>query len=212
MRFYKSYQWLLPSLLFTLALVALRMIVMQKVSFLFMVWNLFLATLPLYFSHKAKYSGKKSFAFVWAALWLLFFPNSMYIVTDIFHLEACPPVPRWFDLVLLTSGAINGLIFGFLSLNNIEQQVKAMINARYINLFLLAIFLLCGYGIYLGRYLRWNSWDVVAEPFSLARDISYHVLHPARNIHIWELSLVFGCWLFITYGFLKRLKRKAADF
>ena len=64
---------------------------------------------------------------------------------------------------------------------------------------------LSGYGIYLGRYLRWNSWDVVAAPFSLMADVSNHVIHPFRNREVWLLSLLFGSWMFVLYRYIKRL-------
>ena len=137
--------------------------------------------------------------------WLLFFPNAMYIITDIFHLRERPGIPEWYDLLILFSAAMSGVIVGFLSLQNVEQYLNTRIDKKYIPWVILSFFLLCGYGIYLGRYLRWNSWDIITQPVSLLTDIKQDILHPIRNDQSWMLSTLFGIWLYILYKYFKRL-------
>ncbi len=207
MSFYKKNKWLLPSLAFSLLLVVARIIKTQELTFAFLVWNLFLAILPLYFSWKARNSVSKHVFITWLLLWLLFFPNAMYIVTDIFHLKQRQGIPLWFDLVVLSSAAINGMVYGMLSLHNIEVRLRQMISKRLTELMTVLAFLLCGYGIYLGRYLRWNSWNIITSPFRLLCDMIHHVIHPFENQSIWMVTIVFGVWMYLMYGFVKRVKK-----
>jgi uncharacterized membrane protein len=206
MNFLKTYRWLLPMLLFTGALLIGRMVHSRSFQFMFIPWNLFLALVPLVFSYKLSKSTSKMAQCIYLCLWLLFFPNSMYIVTDLFHLKVRPHVPQWYDLLILFTAAINGLIMGFLSLRDVEQHLHPKINRRYLPVILLSLFCLCGYGIYLGRYLRWNSWDIVTDPLSLLWDVKDDVFHPFRNIQAWMLSSLFGIWLYIMYVYFKRVK------
>lgn len=207
MKFYHAYKWLMPSLIFSTVLIILRAIHTKDIYGMFLCWNLFLALLPLYFSYKARHSLRLWVTLLWMGLWLLFFPNAIYIITDIFHLDDNAKLARWFSLVLLTSAALNGLIYGLLSLRNIELRLRKIIPAQYIRFIIFGLLLLCGYGIYLGRYLRWNSWDIIASPIALGSDIAQHLIHPFRHAHIWQLTLVFAVWMYILYVFIGRWKK-----
>jgi uncharacterized membrane protein len=204
MSFYKTYKWLLPMLGFNFALIVCRVAVTFKLTLAFIPWNVFLAAVPLYFSFKldkaSKYSG-----WLFLVLWLLFFPNAMYIVTDLFHLKQRAMIPLWYDLLILFSAALNGIIMGFLSLQHVEHFLRGKIPTRYIHPIILPVFILCGYGIYLGRYMRWNSWDIIADPISLMNDIRYDIIHPIRNMECWLLSLLFGVWMYLLYRYFKKL-------
>lgn len=207
MNFLKTYRWLLPLLIFTNVLLACRMVHTTSWVFVFIPWNLFLAIVPLYFSHMLARYSRRRVAWGFLALWLLFFPNAMYIVTDLFHLKQRSGIPQWYDLLILFTAALNGLIIGFLSLKNVEQFLCIKMHRRYIPVVLFGLFLLCGYGIYLGRYLRWNSWDIATDPLELFDDIKQNVVHPFRNIQCWMLTGLFGTWLFIMYNYFKQLRR-----
>ena len=92
-------------------------------------------------------------------------------------------------------------------MQKLEQLLVGFIDKRYLSVCVFLVFLMCGYGIYLGRYERWNSWDLVTNPFGLAGDIIHHVIHPFRNKDIWILSAAFGTWMFLIYQQLVRLKK-----
>jgi len=168
-------------LLFTGALIIVRVIHTSYHTFLFIPWNLFLALVPLYFSFRLLKTDSRRMAWVYMAAWLLFFPNSMYIITDLFHLANRKSMPQWYDLLILFSAAIEGIVIGFLSLIDVEKFLRLHIGKRFIPLALLFVFLISGYGIYLGRYLRWNSWDIITEPADLFLDIARDIVHPFRN-------------------------------
>lgn len=205
MKFTQKYNWLVPSLAFSIVLIIVRVIYMQELMFSFLIWNLFLAAIPLYMSYKALQSSSKSTIIAYSLIWLLFFPNSMYIITDLFHLKNRPDIPLWYDLMLLFSAAMNGIILGLLSIINMEKVFHGFRNKKLKKLATLAVFVLCGYGIYLGRYERWNSWDIVAQPHSLLYDIFSDIRHPFRNSEAWMLSICFAVWMYIIYQHVKRL-------
>jgi uncharacterized membrane protein len=203
MDFVRAYKWLWPSLAFTVLLIIGRVVYTFQFTFLFLIWNLFLAILPLWFSHKLETAlGRKAWAY--AGLWLLFFPNAMYIVTDLFHLRQREEIPMWYDLLLLLSAALNGVIMGFHSLHTIERWLSGFIRRRYISVVVFQLLYLCGYGIYLGRYERWNSWDIISNPFSLLLSMMRHVIHPFRNMDIWTLSTAFAIWMYLLYRYLPK--------
>jgi len=213
MTFIRTYKWLLPLLLFTGTLLAGRIIDTHSLGLVFIVWNLFLGILPLWFSHWLDSGGNKLKAWLLFAAWLVFFPNSMYIITDLFHLQKLHKIPEWYDLLLLFSAAITGAIIGYLSLFNVERFLYRQLKKPLVEVILISIFLLCGYGIYLGRYLRWNSWDILSDPFSLLDDVKEDVFHPFHNRGCWLLTLLFGVWMYLVYRYFKRLNlRQLASF
>lgn len=206
MDFISKHRHLLFSMLFTMFLIGFRMIYTGTHAFAFIAWNTFLAIIPLYFSEKLKDSGIKA-TYGYAAIWLLFFPNALYIITDLFHLRHRELIPVWYDLVILFSAAINGLIAGFISLHNVEKWLKQRLHIRRTHLLIIPLMLLCAYGIYLGRYERWNSWDIIAQPSALFSEMSHHIFHPGRNKECWLLTTIFGSWMYLLYTYSKRLKR-----
>jgi uncharacterized membrane protein len=117
------------------------------------------------------------FAFL-VLVWLVFLPNSFYIITDLFHLEDKENVLLWFDLALIFSFALNGLLLGVASIRQMEMMLQCKWQQLEEWQFVFPMMLLNAVGIYIGRYLRYNSWDVVTNPFSLAEDLFCPVLRP----------------------------------
>jgi len=196
------------SIAFTMLLLTMRIIHTQQWMYVFYVWNTFLAIIPLLFSRKlAKLEkpGIKAIALI--AGWLLFFPNAPYIITDVFHYEERLPVPRWYDLMLVVSAAWNGLLLGIVSLMQVERFLSQHLRSSWVKLSVFISLGLCGYGIYIGRFLRFNSWDIITHPRSLLSASAYQVLHPHRNIVTWEFTFLFSVMLCIIYFTLKQLPR-----
>lgn len=209
MLFFRNYRWLLPSLLFFCVLLLLRMWLTHSVMFGFLLWNLFLAAVPLFLAWQLRRSrGADLRQACWGLLWLLFFPNSPYITTDLFHLWERPEIPLWFDLLLILSAAINGLLYGFLSLYLVERELQLRVGQRWMMPVVFCLLLACGFGIYLGRYLRWNSWDIVAQPADLLLSVAMQVRHPFRNSEAWLWSLIFAGWSYPLYRIFGRLRLK----
>ena len=152
---------LLLSIAFTMALLVVRFFYSGTSDYRFYGWNTFLAAIP-YLASTQLLRCKKINATSISLLigWLLFFPNAPYIITDLFHYEERPPVPYWYDLMLVISAAWNGLILGMISLMNVEIFLSRHLKPWLVKLSVFISFLLCGYGIFIGRFLRFNSWDI----------------------------------------------------
>jgi len=201
-------QFVAVSLGFTLVLLAIRAFYTGSVTYFFYPWNLFLALVPVFISGlliKQRALNYKSVLLF--ALWLLFLPNAPYLVTDIFHFEQRPPVPFWFDLILVVSGAWNGILLCMISLFRVERFLKITWNSNIVSKLMPLIIVLCGYGVYIGRYLRYNSWDVVTEPLGILRTSTHHIHHPFQNLNVWLFTFVFASFLGIIYFTIKKLPR-----
>ena len=205
MDFPNKNKFLLPMLSFTGILLLGRFYHTRSLVFIFIPWNLFLALVPLYISHRLSVVHNRRVGFGLLTAWLLFFPNTMYIITDLFHLHEREGMPQWYDLLILCSAAFSGVVMGFLSLRNVERYLLRTINPKQVPWVILSCFFLCGYGIYLGRYLRWNSWSIITRPVSLLLDVKQDIFHPIRNDQCWMLSILFGIWLYILYKYFKKI-------
>ncbi|MEP6684143.1 MAG: DUF1361 domain-containing protein [Parafilimonas sp.] len=196
------------SLIFTLSLLFVRVIYTGGLMYFFYPWNLFLGLIPLFFSGllvKQKTINYKSILFF--GMWLLFVPNAPYLITDIFHFEARPPVPSWFDLMLVVSGAWCGILCFIVSLLRIENFLNAVCTRNFANTIMPLLILLCGYGVYIGRYLRYNSWDVITNPFNIIKTSTHHIHHPFQNLNVWLFTFIFSLFLGIMYFTIKKLPR-----
>jgi uncharacterized membrane protein len=189
---------------FTIALYIVRVLYTGSFLFLFIPWNLFLAWLPLFFSTLLLKEKKVAGKFVWFGLWLLFLPNAPYLITDLIHLEQRLPVPFYFDLILLFSAAWNGLLMGLLSVKNTEEKLLALYTSGKVKFILFFIFILSGFGIYLGRYDRYNSWHILTQPFDLAVDITSYVLQPWQHVHTWAVTILFAAAFWLMYETLSQ--------
>lgn len=193
---------LAASIGFSTLLVAFRIMHTHRTLFIFMLWNLFLAYIPYALSNWLAASPRRMqqplIRFGVLLIWLLFLPNTFYILTDLYHLHDSrhPLIPEWFDLALIFSCAWNGLLLGVLSLRQME---------KIFNLPIIPIMALNALGIYVGRYLRYNSWDVVSNPLDLTADITSMIIHPLRNHYAWDMIACYTILLIFIYTMLKKL-------
>lgn len=139
-------------------------------------------------------------------LWLLFFPNAPYIMTDLFHLKPKVGAPFWYDLMLLLSYSFNGFFLGFLSLMSIEKQVTILYGKTFSKIIAFISLIACSIGVYVGRYLRWNSWDVFTKPFSLFQELQDQDFYPIQDSEILRFTLIFSLFLTMNYLILKKFR------
>jgi uncharacterized membrane protein len=195
---------LTASIAFSCVLVVLRVLHTGSIIFLFMIWNLFLAYIPYALSSWLTASPRRMqqplFRYAFFALWLLFLPNTFYILTDLYHLHDSRHAlsPAWFDLALIFSCAWNGLLLGVLSLRQMEKLFHFPITP---------IMALNALGIYVGRYLRYNSWDIVSNPFQLTADIFNMIVHPLRHQYAWDMIGCYTILLVFIYLMMKQLSK-----
>lgn len=213
-RFYVKYtdaeEIMLLSCLFSILLVSFRIIYTGRLLFSFLVWNLFLAFIPYFISRrlmKHLYNKRRWVFLVSVFMWLLFIPNAFYIITDLFHLDMNVGMPLWFDLALLLSFAWNGLLLGIVSVRQMEKLFESFYSNRFDLLFVYPVMMLNALGVFIGRYLRFNSWDIVTNPFQLIQDIIYLFIHPVRYRFDWGMIICYSILMTLFYVTLKRLSK-----
>ena len=149
-----------------------------------LLWNLLLAAIPLLWSSAFVRAVARKHWF-WAVisftLWLLFLPNAPYLLSDLIHLRAVPPVPEWYVLAMLLSCAATGTLLGYISLLEVQGAIERRFGSVAGWLLAFSSLLLCGFGIYLGRFLRWNSWDALTRPLQFARTIVGQFVDAGRS-------------------------------
>lgn len=191
-------------------LFAFRAYLSRSWTYYFLLWNLFLAGVPylaslwvvaLYHRHP----GRWWLLIPPGVLSIAFFPNAPYIITDFFHLVERPPVPLWYDLGLLASFAWTGVVLGVYALRLLQNVVTQLVGRVVGWLFTLGVLGLSGVGIYLGRFLRWNSWDLLLQPRAVLYDLAVRVRHPLGHPQTMGVTLLFSalvasCYLALVLG------------
>lgn len=201
---------LIVSIGFNMLMLAVRMLVTKELTYGFYVWNTFLAVLPVVFSHLLQRCRSISFRAVLCIIgWLGFFPNAPYIITDLIHYLPDPHVPQWYDLTLVITAAWNGLLLGVVSLMQVEQFLSQHLKPRQVQIAEVISCVLCGYGVYIGRYLRFNTWDTITDPASLITIMLGHFFMPFHYKSVWAFTLLFGAMFAIVYYTLKQLRIKS---
>jgi len=199
------------SLLFSGLLIIGRTLHTGSLTFAFLTWNLFLAYIPYAITNWLQYkSGLKLRSFKGTAVfigWLLFIPNSFYILTDLFHLGSGDGAPLWYDLALILSCAWNGLLLGLVSVRQMEKFLQASFDRTNEWVFIFPVMFLNALGVYIGRYLRFNSWDVITNPFGLIADMYFMITHPIRNVNGWAMIICFSLFLSIIYVTAKEVSK-----
>ncbi len=200
---YGTYPLILSTLL-SLGVFVIRAYLSRTWTFYFLLWNLFLAWIPYLFSLLTTYLYRRHPRHRWtllipASISIAFFPNAPYIVTDFLHLTERPPIPLWLDIGLLASFAWTGIISGGYALRILQDIVRAWMGVFLSWVFALTVLLLSGMGIYLGRFLRWNSWDLVTQPKAILYDIAIRLRHPLGYLHTYGVTLLFAALMFVCY-------------
>lgn len=183
-------------------LLAIRVISTQTILFTFLLWNLFLAILPLVFSKSLRYSSSitnsKFLSALFLILWLLFIPNSPYIVTDLKHVDNDYGI-QWFDFILILVFAINGLLLGIISMLDIFRLLQHKYSTKITHSVVGLICILGGFGIFLGRFLRFNSWDIITKPDLLF----YSIFHTLYMKETWIWTITFGGFMWLSFLLIK---------
>jgi len=206
---------LIVSSLFSCLLVGIKMTAEGMRVFMFLPWNLFLAFIPYaivkwLMANPAWIENKFRFISVFL-LWLLFIPNSFYIITDLYHLELKEDAPRWFDLTMILSFAWNGILLGILSVSKMETIFRIFLKNKSILFFIYPVMWLIAWGIYIGRYLRFNSWDILTNPFSLFGDIAEMFLDPFKYTYAWGMIFCFSIFITLIYMSVKKISSSLSE-
>jgi uncharacterized membrane protein len=189
------------------ALLLFRFVRSGSLAYGFLAWNLFLAAIPAvaaWFFARAMAKGSSLIEQIgWFVIWLVFLPNAPYIITDFVHLTARPRIPFWYDTALLISCAGTGLLLGYTSIADVQAAITRRFSALVGWVVVIAAILLSGFGIYLGRFLRWNSWDTLTSPLQLFREIADRLLNPLSHPQTFAVTAVYGVGLLLGYVALR---------
>lgn len=188
--------------MFCFALLVVRMFYTQSFEYRFMGINLLLAWIPYLLSIRiVKLDARTNRAQIIGLffLWFIFFPNAPYMLTDIFHLHEFNSVPMWYDLIMLLSFAYTGMMLTFFSFRKLHRKLLTN-NSKLLNTAVIFIaFFSSGIGIYLGRYERWNSWEIITKPSTLTQDFLLLLNNDNALLQMGALSLVFATFFTLLY-------------
>ena len=174
---------ILISNLVSVVLFGLRFLGTYKTQYWFMFWNLLLAWTPVVFAYLLSKRLKKQSWFepmpmLLSFLWLGFLPNSFYLMSDLIHLQSTGDIGILFDVVLFLSFIWNGLLAGFISLIMVHKELVKRRTTNFSAGIIGFVILLNSFAVYLGRSLRWNTWDLLVNPAGLLFDVSERIINP----------------------------------
>lgn len=189
--------------LFAIFLLVLRFIITGSLEYWYLIWNLFLATIPVTFGYILFKNNKKGITwsklnFLLLGLWVIFLPNAFYLLSDFIHLPESNENMLVYDVVLFAVYSLLGFLLGYISLAMIHVRFGQRSNRLAMAVIFGTLFL-CGYAIYLGRYLRWNSWDVITNPFGIIFDVSNSFLNVHEYPHSIGVTILFFTFFSIFY-------------
>lgn len=200
----QSFYPILLSSLFVLVMFIGRAVLSERLAHRFLIWNLFLAWLPYIFSLLAVLLRRllpRSFfpQLALGGLWLAFFPNAPYLLTDFKHLQYRPPIPLWFDILLLATFAWTGLFLAVASLRAMQSLVKEYVGGLGSWAFVVIAASLSSLGVYLGRFLRLNSWDLLFQPFNILEAVLRRLVDPLSHLGFIGFTGLFAVFLLVCY-------------
>ncbi len=205
-----KYKLALGSLLIFASIIS---VVLEKVhahvngadNYSFLVFNLILAWIPFVAAVLAYLTRRNRVAFfvimpACILVWLIFFPNAPYLLTDFQHLAYTDGhAPVWFDVLVLIWFAWTGLLLGIASLYLMQEIISDTFNPIVGWIFAIGVTSLSSVGIYLGRFLRWNSWDLLKDPVPIAKDMVAIVRHPITNLPTYVFTILFTLLFLFIY-------------
>jgi len=180
----------------------------QSWAFNYLVWNLWLAWLPLLFAFWLVTVLKRKLWSSWEALlasvlWLIFLPNSFYMISDFIHLQELARIDILYDVVMFTSFIYTGVLLGFTSLYLVHLELLKRFSRRVSGGLIAATLVICSFAIYVGRDLRWNSWDILTNPGGLLFDVSDRLQHPTvypqMIITVVSFSILLGSMYLLVW-------------
>ena len=183
--------------------------------FMYLIWNIFLAFLPFIVSAALLYHPLTKKYDYWVLIlgffvWLFLLPNAPYMVTDLVHLGHNYSGSFWYDLIMLFSFAWAGILLAFYSLSHIEKLLRTKYSHKITNTAIAFILLFTSFGIYIGRFLRWNSWDIVANPLYFFKNIADIIMNPVANRATYIFTTLLFIFMFVFYTAWKSGRKSQA--
>jgi len=197
--------------LFCVSLLAIRIPINGKIGMHFMIWNLFLAWIPYLISltlERTERKGRIGFlSLMVLGSWLLFFPNGPYMITDFQYTGNYDHPLLWLNIVTLISFAWTGLLLGYLSLREVQVFLERHLSRFWTWSIITLSMVAASYGIFLGRYQRWDSWNILTQPINLLTDIIHTITTP-RAV---GMTLTLSVFLMLGYLSLNLLSNQKSE-
>ena len=191
-------------LIFALSLIVLRIFKLENIGILFLIWNLFLAWIPLFFIQQIDVFKSNYWKVSILFLTILFLPNSIYIFTDIFHLKKNLVAPIWYDLVLFLTFSILGMIYFSKTLKQIMENLRMFVfKEQNLKLIKITLIFLCSFGVYLGRFLRLNSWDLFTKPTYIFVKMN-ESFQDGKFLEVIQVTFIFGIFIYFINEILEK--------
>jgi uncharacterized membrane protein len=170
----------------------------------FLLWNLFLAWIPVVlalviYSHYMRGETPQRM-FIPGVIWLLFLPNAPYIFTDFIHLSATAGVPLWFDGTLLSAFAWTGALLCLISVYLVHLAIRYWYGTTQGWMAVLTVLIFTSVGVYFGRIMRLNSWDVILHPGRIVREVASSLDDPLTVFRGGTATIVVAAMLAVTYA------------
>jgi uncharacterized membrane protein len=198
---------------------------LDRFFYIMLAWNVLLAALPLFFIKRAEQAckqEKKSRSVLWTILWLFFFPNSVYMLTDFIHVAGdkfklsvklqeyaasssvvySNDIMVWLKLLIIGFGFVFALLVGLESMYIFEQNMRKKFSKLVQWLGILGAVLLSGIGVYIGRFLRFNSWDIFSNPMKL-----FDQTFTKMNAFTLQFIIAFTVYVFGSYVLYRVFRR-----
>lgn len=206
---FRTFTLLSISMTFCIVLLMIRMKLTHSFFYLFLVWNLFLAIIPFVITTYLVSLPKlnKFVLAFWFGGWLLFLPNAPYIVTDLIHIRLSNTRFVWLDVIVVTSFALNGLILFYLSFLDMISLLNYHVKKQYVSFSIPVLIFLSAFGVYLGRFLRYNSWEIIQNPLELFNDIFRIIIYPSKHIEAWQFTILSGAFLCIGFWIYNDIRK-----
>jgi uncharacterized membrane protein len=183
--------------LLSITLMLLRVKITHDIYLLFLIWNLILGYIPYFLSSQIKTTVPGTIKFyLLFFVWLLFLPNSFYLLTDFVHLHHNSDLQYLFDTLLLTCFSIAGFYAGIASMLHIHGLLEMKYSSQKSKHLIIILCYLSSFGVYLGRILRFNSWDILSNPI----DLFSNILNSMKGYHAYEFTFLFGTFILIIYA------------
>jgi len=221
--FYRNRYSIAVFLLLNLACLLCIMLVAARVAYsdterhTGLIWNLFLAWIPFmlaYFAHAVSWRRATLYLIIPAIafLWLIFFPNAPYMLTDLQDLaRRASDAPLWYDVIIVVWMSWTGMMLGVISLYLMQDIIIRTFGRTAGWIFVFVISALSSFGIYIGRFVRLNSWDILQNPAEVAQLIMGIVIDPSRRLAAFTiLYTIFFLFVFLLlYSFSHMLREQS---
>jgi uncharacterized membrane protein len=176
----------------------------HSLYFDYLMWNLFLAWIPFGLMVWLRKTLRTKLWSSWPALALTtafvgFLPNTFYMITDVIHLQEVRRVDMIFDVIMFSSFIINAFALGLLSTYLVHMELRKRFRVHTSWLLLMVLVMAVSFAIYIGRDLRWNTWDILINPASILFEISDRLMSPFAHPELFSTTFGFFALIISTY-------------